>query len=199
MTAAEKTEPNVPAPAPALADPALYFNRELSWLAFNRRVPGVSDNIRVVSILGRFLEHERVFVFGAPGDEQMFVSSADWMPRNLTRRVEVLCPVDAAAARAQLRSEVVEPALDDNAHAYDMHQDGTYARRRPRPGEAARGAQAIVLAATVGLVTPEVEVVEVAEPAAPIVLGEAPAVARGGKDGRERAARGQPAPTAESA
>ena len=64
-------------------------------------VPGVSENIRVISIVGRFLEHERVFVFGPPGEEEFFLSSADWMPRNLHRRVEILFPVeDARAARA---------------------------------------------------------------------------------------------------
>ena len=118
-------------------------------------LPGVSDNIRVFSIVGRFLEHERVFQFGAAGEEQMFISSADWMPRNLTRRVEVLCPVEAPAAREQLRTEVIEPALEDNAYAYDMHADGSYARRLPATGETARGAQATVLALTVGLVAPE--------------------------------------------
>jgi len=118
-------------------------------------LPGVSENIRVFSIVGRFLEHERVFQFGPTGEEQMFLSSADWMPRNLTRRVEVMSPVEAPAAREQLRAEVIEPALNDNAYAYDMRPDGTYARRAPAAGEPARGAQTAVLALTVGLVAPE--------------------------------------------
>ena len=113
-------------------------------------VPGVSENVRVFSIVGRFLEHERVFVFGAPGEEQMFLSSADWMPRNLHRRVEVMFPVEAPALREQLRREVVEPALGDTAFAYDMSADGTYARRQPRAGEPARGAQLEVLERTLG-------------------------------------------------
>jgi polyphosphate kinase len=113
-------------------------------------VPGVSENIRVFSIIGRFLEHERVFVFGVPGEEQMFLSSADWMPRNLHRRVEVMFPVESAALREQLRREVMEPALADTAFAYDMSADGTYARRVPRDGEAARGAQDEVLERTLG-------------------------------------------------
>jgi polyphosphate kinase len=113
-------------------------------------VPGVSDNIRVSSIVGRFLEHERVFLFGAHGEEQMFLSSADWMPRNLHRRVEVLFPVEAPALREQLRREVIEPALLDTAFAYDMQADGTYERRRPQDGEAARGAQLEVLERTLG-------------------------------------------------
>ena len=71
----------------------------------------------------------------------MFLSSADWMPRNLLRRVEVLFPVDAPALREQMRREVIEPALADTAHAYDMHADGTYTRRVPSDGVPARGAQ----------------------------------------------------------
>jgi polyphosphate kinase len=104
-------------------------------------VPGVSDHIRVMSIVGRFLEHERIFVFGPPGEEEICLSSADWMPRNLHRRVEVLFPVQSEALREQIRLEVVEPALADNAHAYDMNAEGDYARRTPRGDEPARGAQ----------------------------------------------------------
>jgi polyphosphate kinase len=117
-------------------------------------VPGVSENIRVVSIVGRFLEHERVFLFGAPGEEQMFLSSADWMPRNLLRRVEVMFPVEAPALRDQIKREVIEPALGDTAYAYEMNADGTYARRVPAAGEPARGAQLITLERTVGLPEP---------------------------------------------
>jgi polyphosphate kinase len=113
-------------------------------------VPGVSENIRVSSIVGRFLEHERVAVFGAEGEEQMFLSSADWMPRNLHRRVEVMFPVEAPALREQLRREVIEPALRDTAFAYDMQPDGTYARRQPGQGEPVRGAQNEVLERTLG-------------------------------------------------
>ena len=104
-------------------------------------IPGVSENIRVLSMVGRFLEHERVFVFGMPGEEQFFLSSADWMPRNLHRRVEILFPVDAEPLREQIRQEVIEPALADNAFAYDMDADGIYRRRTPPDGETPRGAQ----------------------------------------------------------
>jgi polyphosphate kinase len=107
-------------------------------------LPGVSENIRVFSIVGRFLEHERVFSFGPPGqhqEEQMFMSSADWMPRNLIRRVELMFPVEAPALREQLRREVIEPALADTALAYDMRPDGSYVRRVPGPDVVARGAQ----------------------------------------------------------
>ncbi|HVV53437.1 MAG TPA: polyphosphate kinase 1 [Polyangia bacterium] len=107
-------------------------------------IPGVSDNIRVMSILGRFLEHERVLVFGPPGEEELFLSSADWMPRNLHRRVEIMFPVESPALREQIRQEVLEPMLADSAFAYDMDAEGAYARRVPPDGEAARGAQAEV-------------------------------------------------------
>jgi polyphosphate kinase len=108
-------------------------------------VPGVSDRIRVISIVGRFLEHERVFLFGPEGKEAVFLSSADWMPRNLNRRVEVMFPVEAESLREQIRREVVEPALADNAFAYEMTSDGAYVRRSPGPDEAKRSAQAEVL------------------------------------------------------
>jgi polyphosphate kinase len=104
-------------------------------------VPGVSENIRVMSILGRFLEHERVIVFGPPGEEEFFLSSADWMPRNLHRRVELLFPVESESLREQIRQEVIEPALADNAFAYDMDPDGTYTRRTAPEAERPRGAQ----------------------------------------------------------
>ncbi len=119
-------------------------------------VPGVSDNIRVMSIVGRFLEHERVFVFGPPGEDEIFLSSADWMPRNLHRRVEVMFPVEAEALREQIRQEVMEPALSDNAHAYDMKADGEYVRRVPSPDETPRGAQAEVFDRVVRRGTPSI-------------------------------------------
>jgi polyphosphate kinase len=104
-------------------------------------IPGVSENIQVMSILGRFLEHERVLVFGPPGEEEFFLSSADWMPRNLHRRVEIMFPVEAPALRDQIRQEVLEPALADNSFAYDMDAEGIYIRRVPADSEPPRGAQ----------------------------------------------------------
>jgi polyphosphate kinase len=104
-------------------------------------IPGVSENIRVFSILGRFLEHERVFAFGPRGEESIFLASADWMPRNLDRRVEVMFPVEAERLREQIRLEVLEPALSDNISAYEMDAGGVYTRRVPAPGEPTRAAQ----------------------------------------------------------
>jgi polyphosphate kinase len=107
-------------------------------------IPRVSENIRVLSIVGRFLEHERVLVFGPPGEEEFFLASADWMPRNLHRRVEVMFPVESERLREQIRHEVLEPALADNSRAYDMAVDGSYTRRVPAAGDPPRGAQADV-------------------------------------------------------
>jgi polyphosphate kinase len=107
-------------------------------------IRGVSENIRVICVLGRFLEHQRVLVFGAPGEEELFLSSADWMPRNLHRRIEVMFPVKDDRLRAQIRHEVIEPLLADNSRAYEMHPDGHYSRRRPPDDEPARAAQSEV-------------------------------------------------------
>jgi polyphosphate kinase len=106
-------------------------------------VPGVSETIRVVSIVGRYLEHERVFAFGPEGQESFFLSSADWMPRNLNRRVEVLFPVEAEALREQIRNEVVGPALAADNGAYLMNADGVY--ERPPTAAGHRDAQTQVL------------------------------------------------------
>jgi polyphosphate kinase len=104
-------------------------------------LPGISENIRVYSMLGRFLEHERVFLFGPEGEEEFFLSSADWMPRNLDRRVEVLFPVTSEALRARIRSEIVQPLAFDNQRVYEMRADGSYLRRAPAEGEPVNDAQ----------------------------------------------------------
>ena len=94
-------------------------------------LPGISEKIRVYSLLGRFLEHERVFMFGPEGEEEFFLSSADWMPRNLDRRVEVLFPVTSEAIRTRIRNECVLPLEVDNQRVYEMQPDGGYRRRVP--------------------------------------------------------------------
>jgi len=106
---------------------------------------GVSENIRVFSIVGRFLEHARVFVFGSKEDEQSFLASADWMPRNFYRRVETMFPIESEKLREKIRREVIEPALNDNCRAQDLDSEGNYHRRRPREGEPERDAQLTVL------------------------------------------------------
>lgn len=99
-------------------------------------VPGISDNIRVVSILDRYLEHARIIYFLAGGRELMFISSADWMPRNLLRRVELLVPIEDAAVRRRLK-EVIESYARDNVKGRQLRPDGRYDRVRRRAGEPA--------------------------------------------------------------
>lgn len=91
-------------------------------------VPGLSETIRVVSIVGRFLEHARVFYFRNGGDEEYFVGSADLMRRNLDSRVEVLAPVESQALRADLRL-LLDAQLADRRHGWEMAPDGSYVQR----------------------------------------------------------------------
>jgi len=97
-------------------------------------VPGLSENIRVLSVIGRFLEHSRIFYFrngeANPLDGRFFIGSADWMYRNLKRRVEVVVPVEDATARQRLW-QTLEILLNDRRQAWDMQPDGTYVQRQP--------------------------------------------------------------------
>lgn len=95
-------------------------------------LPDVSDNIRVVSIIGQFLEHSRIFYFHHGGDEVYLLGSADWMPRNLDRRVEVVVPIEDPAIQAELKT-ILDLSLQDNRQAWDMQADGSYVQRRPGP------------------------------------------------------------------
>jgi polyphosphate kinase len=103
----------------------------------------VSDNVRVRSLVGRFLEHERVLVFGAGEDEEYFMTSADWMPRNLDRRIEILFPVENKALRDRLRREVIEPLDRDNCRVYEMGADARYSRHQPPAGAEPVDAQVV--------------------------------------------------------
>jgi polyphosphate kinase len=108
-------------------------------------VPGVSDNIRVTSIVGRFLEHSRIYYFHNGGQEEVYLGSADLMTRNLDRRVEVLFPVEDERLIRYLRDEVLVTYLDDNVKAHCLRVDGTYQRRHPAAGEAVVNSQAAFL------------------------------------------------------
>ena len=101
------------------------------------QVPGVSDNIRVVSIVDRFLEHSRVFYFENGGDPQVYIGSADWMDRNLSRRVEVVFPVEPADLKQRLIREVLAVSLADNTKARELLADGRYRRLTPAAGQPA--------------------------------------------------------------
>ncbi len=93
-------------------------------------VPGVSERIRVISIIGRFLEHSRVLYVANGGVPEYYIGSADWMPRNLDRRVEVMVPIEDRTLHSQLHS-LLETCLSDNRQAWDLGADGVYRRRQP--------------------------------------------------------------------
>ena len=98
------------------------------------KVKGLSDRIRVISVIGRFLEHSRIFYFSNGGEEQVYIGSADWMPRNLDARVEVITPVEEGALIKELK-QILEIILADNRQAWDLKADGTYIQRVPKDGE----------------------------------------------------------------
>jgi polyphosphate kinase len=104
-------------------------------------VPGVSENIRVISIVGRFLEHTRVYYFRNGGAETFFLGSADPMPRNLDRRVEILFPVEDPALQDRLKAEIIDCYTADTAKARRMQPDGSYVRIRPARNEPEINAQ----------------------------------------------------------
>jgi polyphosphate kinase len=106
-------------------------------------VPGVSDNIRVISIVGRFLEHSRIFWFRNGGNEEVYVGSADLMPRNLNRRVEVLFPIRSRRLVRRVRDEILQQYLSDDTAARYMRSDGSYT---PKPRNGRRDSQAWFLA-----------------------------------------------------
>jgi polyphosphate kinase len=91
-------------------------------------VPGLSERIRVRSIVGRFLEHSRIFHFANGGEDETFLGSADWMPRNLFERCEVVFPVRDAAARARIHDEILPALLADTIKGRLLQPDGTYLR-----------------------------------------------------------------------
>ena len=98
-------------------------------------VQGFSENIRVRSIIGRFLEHSRIMYFANGGDEEVYIGSADWMVRNLNRRVEVVSPVEDPKLKNYLKDEVLEAYLRDNVNARELQPDGSYQRVRRDSGE----------------------------------------------------------------
>jgi polyphosphate kinase len=97
-------------------------------------VPGVSENIEVVSIVGRFLEHSRIFSFERNGEERIYIGSADLMPRNLYNRVELVTPVEDPRLRADLR-DVLDRSLADNIGAWTLDSEGRWTRRAPDGSE----------------------------------------------------------------
>lgn len=98
-------------------------------------LPGISENIQVTSILGRFLEHSRIYYFRNAGQEEIYIGSADLMPRNINWRVEVLFPVQDPRLIRHLRTKVLDTYLADNVKARRMKSDGSYERLKPQPKE----------------------------------------------------------------
>ncbi len=107
-------------------------------------VPGLSETIKVRSIVGRFLEHTRIFYFHSDGAEKVYLSSADWMDRNFFRRVELCFPVLDKKLKQRVIKEGLKPYLKDNRQAWDMSADGRYARKKTR-GTLPRSAQLMLL------------------------------------------------------
>jgi polyphosphate kinase len=108
-------------------------------------VPGVSDNIRVTSIVGRYLEHSRIYYFRNGGSEEVLLGSADLMPRNINGRVEVLFPVSDPRLVRVLRDDILATYLADNLKVRLMQPDGSYVRVQPEGDQAPASAQAIFM------------------------------------------------------
>ena len=98
-------------------------------------VPGISHNIAVISIVDRFLEHSRVYYFQAGGEHRVFLASADWMPRNMDRRIEIAFPVEHKDIKARIINEVLLTSWADTLKAWELNPDGNYQRRRPPSGQ----------------------------------------------------------------
>jgi polyphosphate kinase len=109
-------------------------------------LPGLSDNVTVISIVGRFLEHARIYYFRNGGAEEFFIGSADLMTRNLESRVEVVTPVEEPALREELRA-ILDAQLSDRRSAWDMRPDGSYLQRQPGNGAAGGSQQALIASA----------------------------------------------------
>lgn len=105
-------------------------------------LPGISDTIRVRSIVGRFLEHSRIYLFGNNGHEEIYLGSADMMQRNLNGRVEALFPIEDPLLREAIHEGILNILLSDNVNTSELQPDGSYVRVQPEPGEAPLDCQA---------------------------------------------------------
>lgn len=113
-------------------------------------VPGVSDNIFVRSVVGRFLEHSRIFYFENAGEDEIYISSADWMPRNLYERVEVMCPLLDPVLKQRVKDEILAAYLADNVKARILDRNGNYARVPRRRGQPVFSSQEFLMAVAEG-------------------------------------------------
>ncbi len=140
---------------------------------------GVSERIRVRSVVGRFLEHSRIFYFANGGEEEVYLGSADWMPRNLYERVEVIFPLKDTLLRERVRQEVLAAYLADNCKSRLLQKDGSYARlwriqgkRKPPAGPAAFSAQDFLIGLAEGKQLPDAIPVSVARKSRLTVIGK---------------------------
>ncbi len=113
-------------------------------------IKGISENVRVVSIVGRYLEHSRLYYFYNNGAEEIYLGSADLMPRNLDQRVEVVFPVEDKRHIRYLREKMLQAYLHDNRRARVMQADGSYRRLQPPSEEKAVDAQELLMKNTRG-------------------------------------------------
>ena len=113
-------------------------------------LPNLSENIRVRSIVGRFLEHTRVYYFSNAGNPRIYCSSADWMDRNLFNRVEVCFPIEDPVLKKRIYQQGLVNYLQDNQRAWSLQGDGTWTRVKMKEGEEAHNAQQILLNTIVG-------------------------------------------------
>ena len=107
-------------------------------------LPKISENIRVISIIGRFLEHSRIFYFHNNGEEEIYIGSADWMTRNLSRRVEAVTPIESPEIFRDLQ-EILGVMLADNRKAWELQSDGSFIQRKPHKGEDAHNTHDIFM------------------------------------------------------
>jgi len=107
-------------------------------------LPGVSENIRVISIIGRFLEHSRIYYFHNNGKPEYYIGSADWMRRNLDFRVEACTPIEDEVSQKEIK-EILDIMLSDNRNAWTLHEDKTYTQRQPAEGEEERSCHKILM------------------------------------------------------
>ena len=113
-------------------------------------IKGLSENITVRSIVDRFLEHSRIYYFENACQPQVFISSADWMPRNFFRRIELAFPIEDGNLRERIISQVLAMSLADNAKARFLHPDGSYRRTAPARGAKLNRSQAQFMALRAG-------------------------------------------------
>lgn len=126
-------------------------------------VTGISDNITVRSIVGRYLEHSRIFYFANGGEEEIYMSSADWMPRNLYERAEVLCPVTDPSLKQRVKHEILAAYMADNVKARFLDRNGRYVRLPRRKDQQPFAAQDFLIAVAEGAAT-AADIPEMAKP-----------------------------------